>query len=200
MTLEPPKGIRNNVQGSYLIFTEEWFESSSQPRPFKKLVYGLCFFHALLVERKKFGPLGWNIPYTFSIPDLRITLDQLHLLLENYEDVPWKMFNYCTAQCNYGGQVTDDKDRRLITNIMTDFYTPDILNEDYKFSSSGRFYAPPEGDLQSSLSSNFHSRLSQSCLECTIIAIASAVSETTLMLNTVLGLQAKSASGDGKSF
>ena len=31
-------------------------------------------------------------------------------------------------------------------------------------------------------------------------AIASAVSETTLMLNTVLGLQAKSASGDGKSW
>ncbi len=107
------------------------------------------------------------------------------------------------AQCNYGGRVTDDKDRRLITNIMTDFYTPDILNDDYKFSSSGRFYAPPEGDLQS----NFEF-IKQLPFEAEPelfgmhdnAAIASAVSETTLMLNTVLGLQAKSASGDGKSW
>jgi dynein heavy chain len=36
------------------------------------------------------------------------------------------------AEANYGGRVTDPKDRRLIKIILRDFYTPKILEEDYK--------------------------------------------------------------------
>jgi len=31
------------------------------------------------------------------------------------------------AEANYGGRVTDDKDRRLIKVILQTFYTPKIL-------------------------------------------------------------------------
>lgn len=58
---------------------------------FKWLVFSLCLFHSVLLERRKFGSLGFNIPYEFTDGDLRICISQLHMFLLEYDTVPFKV-------------------------------------------------------------------------------------------------------------
>lgn len=151
MTIEPPKGLKMAMLRSYLAVDEEWFESCCKPAEFKKMHFGLCFFHGLILERRSFGPVGWNVAYGFSEPDRDISQQQLKFFLEDFEGVPLKALQYMVAEANYGGRVTDNQDRRLINEILQDYYTMDILDPNYKFSQSGIYYAPAEGSLSSYL-------------------------------------------------
>lgn len=72
MTLEPPKGLRQNLLRSYYNIDEKEVGDVKKEAEFKKLLFGFCLFHAIIQERRKFGPIGWNIPYEFTNEDLSV--------------------------------------------------------------------------------------------------------------------------------
>lgn len=75
MTNEPPKGFRANIMRSFgNLIKEDDYEGSVKPQEWKKLLCGLAFFHANIQERRKFGPLGWNIRYAFDETDLETSI------------------------------------------------------------------------------------------------------------------------------
>jgi len=150
MTNEPPKGLRANLLRSYAAIDDRVLEDCKKPDALKKLLFGFSFFHAIVQDRRKFGPIGWNIQYEFTTEDLMVCRRQLKIFLDGYEEIPYKVLNYIGAQINYGGRVTDDKDKRLIQFILKTYCCRDLIEQadEYKFSSSGMYFCPTSEDHQ----------------------------------------------------
>jgi dynein heavy chain len=52
-----------------------------------------------------------------------------------------------TGECNYGGRVTDDWDRRTLTTLLKKFYCPELVTvEKFKLDTTGAYYVPPLGE------------------------------------------------------
>jgi dynein heavy chain len=123
------------------------FESCTKPIAYKKLLFGFAFFHAIVQDRRKFGPIGWNIPYAFTNEDLKVSTRQLKIFIETYDEVPYKVLNVIGAEINYGGRVTDDKDVRLIGVILKGYMNANMLIDDFPLSKSGIYKSIPVGEI-----------------------------------------------------
>ena len=65
------------------------------------------------------------------------------MLLNEYNDIPYKVLNYLGSEINYGGRVTDDKDVRLINTILRTYINDaSVVREKCEFSKSGVYYNP----------------------------------------------------------
>ncbi|XP_063217340.1 dynein axonemal heavy chain 1-like [Bacillus rossius redtenbacheri] len=147
MTVEPPRGIQANMLRAYTNHVPDFrgFMESEDPKApsFRLLQFALCLFHSVCLERRKFGALGFNIPYEFTDGDLRICLSQLKMFLLEYDDVPFKVLQFTAGEINYGGRVTDDWDRRCIKNLLDDFYDTKVLDEKYFFDEEAIYHQLP---------------------------------------------------------
>ncbi|CAL6039825.1 Outer-arm_dynein beta [Hexamita inflata] len=135
-TNEPPTGIKANMNRAIALFTPDTFEMcQNKTNEFKQMLFCLVFFHACLLERRKFGSIGWNVLYNFTNGDLTICKDVLFNYLEANPKIPWDDLRYMFTDIFYGGHIGDDLDRRFIK-----VYANELFNE--ALFEDGKFLAP----------------------------------------------------------
>ena len=156
LTNEPPTGLRANMLRCFNELTPQEYDAFSDAdtiggekkgRAFKKLLYGLCFFHSVVLERRKFGPLGWNVKYEWNDTDFHVSKQWLRLFFEEQETIPWESLGYIIGQINYGGRVTDPQDRGTLFTILRNYLNPHILEEGHCFCQEGVYVVPASGTL-----------------------------------------------------
>ncbi|XP_046821789.1 dynein axonemal heavy chain 2 [Vespa crabro] len=149
MTTEPPKGLKANMKRLYSLVTEAQFDVCQAKSKYKKLLFVLVFFHSILLERKKFQQLGWNVIYSFNDSDFEVSENLLQVYLDEYPDTPWESLKYLIAGVCYGGHVTDDWDRRLLMTYVQQYFTDEVLTIPYyRLSSLSTYYVPRDGSLE----------------------------------------------------
>jgi dynein heavy chain, axonemal len=61
-------------------------------------------------------------------------------MLETFESLPLKALRYLIGECNYGGRVTDDLDRRTLSTLLEVFFCEETVNQSqghgYNFSGA----------------------------------------------------------------
>jgi dynein heavy chain len=149
MTTEPPRGLRSNLLTLYNTISEEQFGRCTQVAPYKRLLFGLVWFHAILLERRKFKSLGFNIPYDFNESDFAICHDLIIVFLDEYPDrIPFDAMKYLIAEANYGGRVTDDFDRRLVNCYIAELFQDSAVDTDnFLLSELPEYCIPDDGPL-----------------------------------------------------
>uniref|UniRef100_A0A8C5TMB1 Dynein axonemal heavy chain 17 n=1 Tax=Malurus cyaneus samueli TaxID=2593467 RepID=A0A8C5TMB1_9PASS len=127
VTSEAPTGMHANLHKALDNFSQDTLEMCSQEKEFRSILFTLCYFHAVVAERRKFGTQGWNRPYPFSTGDLTISVSVLYNYLENSSKVPYDDLRYLVGEIMYGGHITDDWDRRLCRTYLEEFIKPEMM-------------------------------------------------------------------------
>ncbi|XP_047143157.1 dynein beta chain, ciliary isoform X1 [Hydra vulgaris] len=130
ITNEPPTGMMANVHKALDNFNQETLEMCARENEFKSILFSLCYFHAVVAERRKFGPQGWNRSYPFNTGDLTISVYVLYNYLEANAKVPWTDLRYLFGEIMYGGHITDDWDRRLCRTYLEEYMKPEMIDGD----------------------------------------------------------------------
>nr|XP_028567040.1 dynein heavy chain 10, axonemal isoform X2 [Podarcis muralis] len=149
---EPPNGLKLNMRATYFKISHEALDQCPHPA-FKDLVYVLAFFHAVVQERRKFGKIGWNVPYDFNESDFQVCMEILNTYLtkafqQNDDKIPWGSLKYLIGEVMYGGRAIDSFDRRILTTYM-DEYLGDFIFDTFQpfhfFHDEDVDYKIPEG-------------------------------------------------------
>ncbi|KAJ8413761.1 hypothetical protein AAFF_G00082680 [Aldrovandia affinis] len=149
ITNEPPTGMHANLHKALDNFNQDTLEMCARENEFKSILFALCYFHAVVAERRKFGPQGWNRSYPFNTGDLTISVNVLYNYLEANSKVPYDDLRYLFGEIMYGGHITDDWDRRLCRTYLEEFIKPEMME--------GELYLAPGFPLPGNMDyNNYH--------------------------------------------
>jgi dynein heavy chain, axonemal len=137
IAIDAPQRLRAQLQATLASLDEGVWSSPDGmlPTMWSDILVALALFHSVALQRRKFGPLGWNVPYDFTPADLTSLLAIARHCMpaapgagansnNGIAAVDWSALRRAASAVAYGGRVTDDEDATLLTALVNHVVRP----------------------------------------------------------------------------
>jgi dynein heavy chain, axonemal len=146
ITNEAPVGLKAGLKRTYAWVNQDMLDAIPRPE-WRTVLYTMCYMHSILQERRKFGAIGWAIPYEFNQSDLSASVQfiQNHMLdmeVRKVKEITWTTVRYMVSEIQYGGRVSDDWDRRLLNTFSDKYFVQNMFDPSYALFPN---YTIPQG-------------------------------------------------------
>jgi dynein heavy chain, axonemal len=113
------------------------------------IVFAMSFMHSIVLERRKFGPLGFTVPYEYNYGDMDASLGfierHMNFCQANNVKESWTAIKYLTCEVQYGGRITDNMDREMFNTYGELWLTEKVFTKGYNFNAASEWpYKIPE--------------------------------------------------------
>merc|ERR1719409_537399 len=144
-------GLQAGLHRTYSTMVSQDMLDKIDHEKWRTIVFVQAFLHSIVQERRKFGPIGWCVPYEYNNSDL----DACLIFLEKHvstsvvvgSQISWVTVQYMVAEAQYGGRITDDLDRELFVTYAAKWFCDDIFKANFTFNNFAAEYnyKIPEG-------------------------------------------------------
>ena len=135
---EPALGVKDSMLRSFALMPATRMEK--QPVERARLYFLLAWFHAIVLERLRYSPLGWTKGFEFGVADQTAAIDALDDWVDSIaqnrahvapHELPFKALRVILGQCMYGGRIDNVYDQHVIDLLLDRIFTPDSFNADF---------------------------------------------------------------------
>eukprot|EP00804_Cyclotella_cryptica_P004521 CCRYP_006874-RA/>CCRYP_006874-RA protein AED:0.08 eAED:0.09 QI:0/0/0.5/1/0/0/2/139/4220 len=141
---EASSDVKSSLIRAWDHFSPETYESCSMPNKMKACLFSLCWFHAVVCGRRRFGQQGWSRHYSFNTGDLIICSNVLKSYLDTNAVIPWDDLRYIFGEIMYGGHITDAWDRRTCNTYLQEYQREELFTG---LELAPGFKSPPPGEM-----------------------------------------------------